>query len=198
MSERCYLTILGLPAVGKSSVAKHVASTLGFSVASSGEVLRTLAAERGQALEKRSDYASFQRQVRHDLGETALIDMLLATPGDGLVIDSVRNIGDYIRFKQVGGQSIALFCDPRISYGFASKRRDIKDSIGTEEEFVAACRAEYHETLPNGQTDPYGLHTYTIMLNADHIIPADVSLGVVKKEVMAVIEQHVLKLPLDT
>jgi cytidylate kinase len=83
--KRRVITIAGLPGTGKSSTAKQVAQALGYEHFSSGDLFRTMAAERGLSVEAMNIAAEKQQALDHE------VDELLKQFGKGkndVVIDS--------------------------------------------------------------------------------------------------------------
>ncbi len=79
------ITLAGSPGSGKSSTARAVAATLGFSHFSSGDIFRQLAAARGESIEAMNISAEAQRDI--DLQVDNLLREKYRTE-DKLVIDS--------------------------------------------------------------------------------------------------------------
>jgi len=79
------ITIAGSLGAGKSSTAKAVAKALGYQHFSSGDLFRTIAAERGESVEATNISAEIQKDIDQQVDER-LKEM--GKKGNKLVIDS--------------------------------------------------------------------------------------------------------------
>ncbi len=192
MSERILLALAGHSGSNKSAIAKHLNRNHGFEVAQGSRVLQSVANTEGLTLTKRHEYNAYYTDLRKTLGKTAFLDMLLATPGDRLVIDGLRNLGDAQAFRRQGGCVVGLVCPFPELYRRVSHREDPKDGYTSFEEFMEAEQREFHATLPGGETDPDGLHARTVLLNSDFFIPTEGPLDMVKKEVDELLHKYIL------
>jgi len=127
------ITIAGYPGSGKSSAARGVARVLGYHHFSSGDLFRTMAAERGLSVEEMNITAEKQKEVDRE------VDKLLVAKGEAendLVIDS-RMAFHWIpdSFK------VLLDLDPTI----AAERVFAQIQVGGRESQMAASVDEVYE-----------------------------------------------------
>lgn len=153
------MKIIGLSGTngsGKDTVGMLIAEKYNYLFISVSDLLREEVRRRGLEV-ARENLRSVSTEWRREGGLGVLVDKAVeyykATEGDyrGLVMASLRNLGEIDRLHALGGLSVWVDADPRIRYEriHKSNRGRAGEDNKTYEEFLREEEAEMHPPDPD-------------------------------------------------
>jgi cytidylate kinase len=162
--------ISGTDGSGKDSLGQLLAERYNWHFLSVTDILRDELKRRGIIL-KRQNLRKLSAEWRKDYGLGVLVDKAIRVYGSsqdshsGLVIASIRNVGEVDRIHELEGKVVWVDADPKIRYArIANRNRGSEDHV-TFEEFLTEENAQ-----SNNLGDDTGLNLNGVKAKADIFI----------------------------
>jgi hypothetical protein len=172
MSGRLIMALSGPPGVGKSTHARYLADTYGFSPKEGSDCIRDAAKQMGRLLTVPADYESIVKELQLSSSVSWIADRVLDQGGNRPLHVGLRTRQDFHRIHQVGGLVVALTARPDICISRINK----SDPGRFQSE------AEYLEQLElETSGEGYGSDTLWVVDRADYRIDtSELSIAEVK------------------
>lgn len=139
--------LAGTNGSGKDTVADIYAKKQKFLVINVADILRDEARKRGLAIE-RENLRAISTQWRREFGLGVLVDRAVAEFNEqsdkysGLIVVPMRNPGEAMRVKDLGGEIIWVDADPKVRYARITSRNRSAEDKKTFDQFMAEEAAE--------------------------------------------------------
>lgn len=150
MSERLVVQIAGPARSGKSEISRHLAENYDFSVVLISDIIRAYADMQGLILSHRASYLETFKDMKQDLGNDVVADVVLEASGTRICTDGNRVPADVKRLRCYPGVVIALDCPPEIRFERAQELHSPLDKLNFED-FVQDDLAESTGSNPELQ-----------------------------------------------
>lgn len=177
MAKKSILTLGGLPGSGKSTVRKILADSLGYDTFSTGDFMRSLAAERGTTLEALNSESA--RDNATDLIIDGKVTDLVASQ-EALIIDSILAY-------HFAPDAFHVFLDVPIDESarriFGDKDAQTRVQSGDSYTSVEEAKAHVEMRIRNHQErykahyglDPYAKDQYDLVIDTSTHTPKEVA-----------------------
>lgn len=133
--------IAGTNGSGKDTVGQILQEDYGFLFVSVTDILRRELQKEGKST-SRENMRGLGDKWRREIGLAVLVDKAVeiyksaSRPFKGLVIASIRNVGEAEHIHELGGMVVWVDADPKIRYERISSRRRSSEDEKTFEEFL--------------------------------------------------------------
>jgi len=118
--KRLIVSLIGHPASGKTSAAKHLEEKYGFKIFTFSNAIREYAAKNNIELKRRADYAHTHTRMLNEHGWDYTLRLALEQDADRLCIDDVRSPRFAEVLRAAGSIDIAFDCPSAIRFAHVS------------------------------------------------------------------------------
>ncbi len=166
------ISLIGHPASGKTSAAKHLEKTYGFTVFTFSKAIREYAAQNNIELKCRADYANTHARMLQEHGWDYTLRLALEQEATRLCIDDVRSPRFAEVLREAGSIDIAFDCPAAVRFAHVRENADSAKYPDTQEAFDRNEREDNEVVIGPGLE----FNTDQVMKTANYHIDASGSL----------------------